>query len=287
MAIVNKYLKGLFSDAERSDVYTMVVWPDANFSLTGASHTIESLTGDTGHIVPYLRVGATNANSVTDGNTYAGELLTTAFDVSLDKTWTWTTQIKAPKISAIDSDTHYLALTSGTTKLVGGERTITLNSTGVSVSGPAIFNSTVNVTGSTIFHNEVTITGSHNLDVSGAVTVGSKCEALYFNAKSDIRAKEHIKTLDKDFKQSIANLVESIIDNFYSFNFKGNNNATFGLIAQELYEKCIQNNVDPHLFMDNINATGENGDYMSINTTALLYALFIYIGELKSYGKIR
>lgn len=65
----------------------------------------------------------------------------------------------------------------------------------------------------------------------------------------------------------------------YTFNYKINpEDMSLGLIAQDL-----QNiNINGFSLVDNPNATGENGDYMSIHESKLIYILIEAVKELSA-----
>lgn len=94
------------------------------------------------------------------------------------------------------------------------------------------------------------------------------CRALYFSATSDRRAKENIKpnTLSAlDFINKIT---------VFSFNYKGHQENTIGIMAQD-----VLNTEFKDLLVDNINATGVEGDYMSIKEDKLIFVLLKAIQE--------
>ena len=95
------------------------------------------------------------------------------------------------------------------------------------------------------------------------------CQAGYFNATSDARAKENIRKADF----SALSIVNSLP--IYNFNYKNSNKPSIGVIAQEA-EKF---NIDDFSLVENIEATGENNDYMSIKESKLIYVLWKAIQE--------
>lgn len=60
----------------------------------------------------------------------------------------------------------------------------------------------------------------------------------------------------------------------YSFNYKGKTENVPGVIAQDLLKLDL-----PVELVNNINASGENGDYMSIKESKLIYILWKAIQE--------
>lgn len=94
-------------------------------------------------------------------------------------------------------------------------------------------------------------------------------KAPYFNATSDARAKENIRKADF----SAISIVNSLP--IYNFNYKNSEKPSIGVIAQEAAEF----NIDNFSLVENIEATGENGDYMSIKESKLIYILWKAIQE--------
>lgn len=97
----------------------------------------------------------------------------------------------------------------------------------------------------------------------------NSCNALYFNATSDRRAKDNLKILN--FKA--LDLINHT--NLYSFTYKDTNTPSIGIIAQD-----VQNiNIEGFKLVDNENATGKDMDYMSIHESKLIYILWQAIKE--------
>lgn len=94
-------------------------------------------------------------------------------------------------------------------------------------------------------------------------------QAPYFNATSDARAKENIRKADF----SALSIVNSLP--VYNFNYKNSEKPSIGVIAQEAAEF----NVDDFSLVENVEATGENNDYMSVKESKLIYILWKAIQE--------
>jgi hypothetical protein len=94
-------------------------------------------------------------------------------------------------------------------------------------------------------------------------------KAPFFNATSDRRAKENIRK--SDF--SALSIVNSLP--IYTFNYKDSDKPSIGVIAQE----AAKFSVDDFSLVENIEATGENNDYMSIKESKLIYILWKAIQE--------
>lgn len=124
----------------------------------------------------------------------------------------------------------------------------------------------------------------HNFS-SGYVTIGNggnatkedyslyiqnSCNALYFNATSDIRAKTKVQ--HASFKA--LNIVKSLP--VYTFNYKETGSPAIGLIAQDAAKISFGSDFS---LVNNENASGENGDYMTIKESKLIYILWKAIQE--------
>lgn len=104
----------------------------------------------------------------------------------------------------------------------------------------------------------------------GTVKVDYKCEAQFFNATSDRRAKTDIKPASF----SALSVVQSLP--VYSFKYNTNPTPVIGLIAQE----AAYHNLDGFNMVDNLLATGENNDFMQMKESKLVYVLWKAVQEL-------
>jgi hypothetical protein len=93
--------------------------------------------------------------------------------------------------------------------------------------------------------------------------------AQYFNATSDKRAKENIQPATYQALDLINKLP------VYIYNYKNNAETVTGILAQDLLEAQPEG-LD---LVSNVNATGENGDYMSIKNDKLMFVLMKAIQE--------
>ena len=127
------------------------------------------------------------------------------------------------------------------------------------------FLSNVNVT------QDLTITGTVHCSSSGVF--GQELQALFFNATSDIRAKENFQLIPSNMLDIVKQM------EIYTFNYKNDpTTLSLGLIAQD-----IQNiNINGFSLIENPNASGENGDYMSIRESKLVYILLEAVKELSA-----
>lgn len=108
------------------------------------------------------------------------------------------------------------------------------------------------------------------LTVSAAGTNTGVVNAVYFNATSDKRAKENLQQLP----HSMLDLVNKM--QVYTYQYKDSKQKSLGLIAQDL----LDINLNGFSLVENPNATGENGDYMSIHESKLVYILLGAVQEL-------
>ena len=88
-------------------------------------------------------------------------------------------------------------------------------------------------------------------------------EAPYFNATSDMRAKENIIPFNGDAIKIITSLPT------YTFNYKNSDIISYGILAQDLVNTKINN----FSFIENANASGENNDYMKVKESKIIYLL--------------
>lgn len=109
------------------------------------------------------------------------------------------------------------------------------------------------------------------LGVEGKIESNNSVHAPYFNATSDMRAKENIKKLSFSALAFINNL------SIYQFNYKDKNDTVPGVLAQDV----LNSQPEGLSLVDNIDASGENGDYMSIKEDKFIFILMRAIQELK------
>ena len=88
-------------------------------------------------------------------------------------------------------------------------------------------------------------------------------EAPYFNATSDMRAKENIAPFNGDAIKIITSLPT------YTFNYKNSDTISYSILEQDL----VNIKINDFSFIENVNASGENNDYMKVKETKLIYLL--------------
>ena len=110
---------------------------------------------------------------------------------------------------------------------------------------------------------------SADVSIKKNTTISGYCKATYFNAVSDARAKYNIQKVSF----SATELVRKTP--IYSFKYKNTNQPSIGVITQDVcnYE------IDGFKLVDNVNASGENDDFMSIKESKLIYVLWKAIQE--------
>lgn len=107
------------------------------------------------------------------------------------------------------------------------------------------------------------------ITVGGSKITSEYVEAPYFNATSDIRAKTNINP----FNTSAIDIVKSL--NTYTYTYKDSGLISYGIMAQDVQKLKIND----FTFVNNPDASGENGDYMSIKEDKLVYLLLEAVKE--------
>ena len=305
MAIFYRWIKGYNDVSDQpTGAYSFLEWPTENdFHADTAKDTFVSEEA----ISPKLYLTTNNTNT-SSTDSYVGRILLDR-DISVDKLYCqnihlpWLFKNKAgigcKKIQYIDdTDNSISASSKGATislSQLGLEISAPESVSGTEIGAPKILASITNE--KTTFNKQVDITagglnvtgniiGSNLIQgnslnittdayITGTITAETKiisnhlCQAEYFNATSDLRAKTNIET---------ANFSEEFIDDIlaaivtYEFKNKSTTDPRFiGLIAQEVIAICTEHEVDPHMFVSNLEATGINNDYMSLNINNLMF----------------
>lgn len=119
----------------------------------------------------------------------------------------------------------------------------------------------------------LTMSGSNQIICGSNQTIidRTKVEAPYFNATSDRRAKEDILP----FNSKALDIINQI--QTFTYKYKDTKQVSYGVMAQDLLDIKIND----FSFVENAAATGENGDYMSIRESKLVYLLLEGIKELQ------
>lgn len=274
MAIFIPHIKGC-DDA--NVIYTWIEWPDhggitplikynITNNLTGAQPLGNIITSEAENQKINKAISIPNIQEIKKLDFFS------AGSISLNSDNTaWKFLSEADKNLEINSQVELNLY--GTTKTylqAGSDATsITLTST------------TVDTTTTSIITHKAK---EHNFS-SGYVTIGNggnatkedyslyiqkSCNALYFNATSDIRAKTKVQ--HASFKA--LNIVKSLP--VYTFNYKETGSPAIGLIAQDAAKISFGSDFS---LVNNETASGENGDYMTIKESKLIYILWKAIQE--------
>lgn len=269
MAVYYKWIKGCeIGSSLDSGLWTYLKWGNGDL-------------GTSANNLPHIY---TSTGKVDNPTNDLGYILTNqAEDIDLTKPW----KLSSDFYFDLDSHTNnnnnlFLSNSCGNIKLINNgyyfERNLTINGTAIlnstlSVTGATTLKSTLDVTGTTTLKSTLNVTGAttlkSTLNVTGAIETKSSCTAVYFNATSDKRAKENIRPAN----YSALDLIKKLP--VYIYNYKNSNETVTGILAQDLLE------VQPKELnlVSNINATGENNDYMSIKNDKLMFVLMKAIQE--------
>lgn len=255
MAVYYKWIKGCAPGATLDDgQWSYISWGTSNKNNTDALPTLKITNG---------KKDISNVDNVTD----LGYFLTNKVNQpEIYKQWYFKEGIKLSDGVDITYGASGILLRANT--LIYGK----LTTLGAEVqynftAGETTINETLNVKKATTLDSTLTVTG--NTTINNPLTVTSSCTATYFNATSDKRAKENIRPAN----YSALDLIKKLP--VYIYNYKNNNETVTGILAQDLLE------VQPKELnlVSNINATGENNDYMSIKNDKLMFVLMKAIQE--------
>ena len=111
----------------------------------------------------------------------------------------------------------------------------------------------------------------YNAWFTKSIKIDEHVDALYFNATSDQRAKSHIKLL----KSNALDIVNKLP--IYEFHYRNNDAPSIGVLAQDAI--TFDEQFTDFSLVDNPNATGENGDYMTVKESKLVYILWKAVQE--------
>ena len=119
----------------------------------------------------------------------------------------------------------------------------------------------------------LTMSGSNKIvcGINQTIIDSTKVEAPYFNATSDRRAKEDLLP----FSSKALDIINQI--QTFTYKYKDTKQVSYGVMAQDLLDIKIND----FSFVENAAATGENGDYMSVRESKLVYLLLEGIKELQ------
>lgn len=155
-----------------------------------------------------------------------------------------------------------LTVQSGGAQIVAGGLTVT--------SGDITANSgSASFSGTTYSGGKLTVNSGGAAITGDTVITNGKCQAVYFNATSDKRAKTDIKPLEID----ALDLIKRV--QLYSFKYKDSDLPSIGILAQDVQDV----NIEGFDLVDNKQASGIDMDYMSIHESKLTYILWKAIQE--------
>ena len=269
MAVYYKWIKGCeIGSSLDSGLWTYLKWGN----------------GDLGTSVNNLPHIYTSTRKVDNPTNDLGYILTNAATgIEITQPWKLSNDFYFDLNSHTNNNNNlFLSDSCGNIKLINNgyyfERNLTINGTAIlnstlSVNNTTTLKSTLDVTGATTLKSTLNVTGAttlkSTLNVTEAIDTKSSCTAVYFNATSDKRAKENIRPAN----YSALDLIKKLP--VYIYNYKNSNETVTGILAQDLLE------VQPKELnlVSNINATGENNDYMSIKNDKLMFVLMKAIQE--------
>ena len=128
------------------------------------------------------------------------------------------------------------------------------------IEATKINSSTLEVTGKSTF----TTVEANNITASNNIT------AAFFDATSDRRAKINIKPIDISALDMISHLP------VYTFTYVNTQAPSIGIMAQDAKELEFANNFN---LVHNINASGKDGDFMTVKEDKLIYVLLKAVQE--------
>lgn len=266
MAIFYKHIKGCGSNTTSTSGYwSWIEWSNSTSSTP---------------------VIYTNSSNSTTSRTNLGNIITSnASNQSINKDFHITQKLYFYKDQNDDDNSSYIK-DDGTQFIWQFNKTAQIKAT----NGAITFNSSggVEFSSTTPLHTKSNLYAESNLygrvglyvgtDTSytpgtGVIKADSKCEALYFNAISDRRAKTNITPATFSALSTVNALP------VYTFNYNTKpEESTIGLIAQE----AAEHNLDNFNMVDNLDASGENNDFMQMKESKLVYVLWKAVQELSA-----
>ena len=284
MAVYYKWIKGCAAGSSLTEgLWTYLKWGGNANSVNNADGSAGKTINNLPHIYAYI---GKKDNPETEND--LGYVLTNAAEgVEIIQPWKLSNDFYFDLNSHTNNNNNLFSSNScGNIQLTDSGyyfgKNLTVNSI-LTVNQSTILRSTLEVTSNTILNGAVSIKDTTpatsatsgalkvtgGIGVGGAIYSGSSCTAVYFNATSDKRAKENIRPAN----YSALDLIKKLP--VYIYNYKNSNETVTGILAQDLLE------VQPKELnlVSNINATGENNDYMSIKNDKLMFVLMKAIQE--------
>lgn len=136
----------------------------------------------------------------------------------------------------------------------------------ITINPEATFKAAITVEQLATFKKDVTINAAVK---ASTAFIADECQAGFFNATSDKRAKENFEPLSTEAA------LKTVLDTpLYSFDYKSGAHS-IGVLAQDLIHVDMNN----FSFVGNQNASGQNGDYMNVHESKFIYLLWAAIQE--------
>lgn len=281
MALNWQHIKGVYGDKTTDkDYYTYVEWSTAE------------------NAAPILYFSEINYNTradITTNATLMGSMILSDINNKYNGTNSYYGNVNyynSINILHIDEDDSKSALI--TISSPSSSQVLVNKSTGYTGSGPiVVFNvdvqtSSILKANYSIFGSDATkqlivnpdsdkiissmpieVTTNTTITSSGSKITSEYVEAPYFNATSDIRAKTNINP----FNTSAIDIVKSL--NTYTYTYKDSGLISYGIMAQDVQTLKIND----FTFVNNPDASGKHGDYMSIKEDKLVYLLLEAVKE--------
>ena len=276
MAVYYKWIKGCaVGSTLKTGLWTYLKW--------GGSGT-DTTAGKTTNNLPHIYTYIGKEDTPTTENDLGYILTNAATDIEITQPWKLSSDFYFDLNNHTNNNNLFLSTSSGNIQLIDGgyyfggnltvNSTLTVNNSTISeleVNSITTLKGVVSITNTTPATNAESgaLKVAGGIGVSGAIYSGSSCTAEYFNATSDKRAKENIRPANYDALDLIKKLP------VYIYNYKNNNETVTGILAQDLLEA----QPEELNLVSNINATGENNDYMSIKNDKLMFVLLTAIQE--------
>ena len=275
MAIFYNHIKGCGVNSTGQANSTTDLWSWLKWASTTNNSTISA----TASVLPEVLVAKANdfAQAVSCGKIITSNASNQAMEQLMRfNAGVYTTNIKLADVETnnlyYDTDKQTLCIDSHN-KNTGGVMKFT--SSEYTFNGPAS-GKTLKVTGNTTVKNLHVGSTSYSFPTAsteqGTLKVDYKCEAQFFNAISDRRAKTNITPLAFPALTIVKQLP------IYTFNYLNVEEPVIGLIAQE----AAEHDLNGFNMVDNRDATGECGDLMQIKESKLVYVLWKAVQELSA-----
>lgn len=284
MAVYYKWIKGCAAGSSLTEgLWTYLKWGGNANSVNNADGSAGKTINNLPHIYAYI---GKKDNPETEND--LGYILTNAAEgIEITQPWKLSNNFYFDLNSHTNNNNNlFLSNSCGNIQLTDSGyyfgKNLTVNSM-LTVNETTILKSQLEVNSATTLKGAVSIkdtTATTNTEsgalkvaggigVGGAIYSGSSCTAVFFNATSDKRAKENIRPAN----YSALDLIKKLP--VYIYNYKNSNETVTGILAQDL----LQAQPEELNLVSNINATGENNDYMSIKNDKLMFVLMKAIQE--------